>query len=239
MKDWSLPKLFESLHSGIENELAIAREAFAHAPTKGDVSQNIWIKLLNTYLPKRYATIGAHIVDSNGTFSDQIDVVILDRQYSPFIFTLEGHSIIPAESVYAVFEAKQTVNAALVKYTRDKVASVRKLHRTSISIPHAGGTYDPKPLPHILGGILTLESEWTPPLGDPFAAAIAGNVGDEVLDLGCIAVHGIFRCVGDHAEITPSKKAATVFLLELIAQLQELATVPMIDIRAYARWLDV
>jgi hypothetical protein len=135
MKDWSLPKLFESLHRGIENELATARAAFAHAPTKGDVSENIWIELLNTYLPKRYATIGAHVVDSNGTFSDQIDVVIFDRQYSPFIFTLEGHSIIPAESVYAVFEAKQTVNAGLVKYAQDKVASVRKLHRTSAQTP--------------------------------------------------------------------------------------------------------
>jgi hypothetical protein len=34
-------------------------------------------------------------------------------------------------------------------------------------------------------------------------------------------------------------KPATAFLLELIARLQEKATVPMIDVRAYARWLDV
>ena len=31
--------------------------------------------------------------------------------------------------------------------------------------------------------------------------------------------------------------AATAFLFELIARLQALATVPMIDIRAYAAWL--
>jgi len=34
-------------------------------------------------------------------------------------------------------------------------------------------------------------------------------------------------------------RPATAFLLELIARLQEQATVPMIDVRAYARWLDV
>ena len=34
-------------------------------------------------------------------------------------------------------------------------------------------------------------------------------------------------------------KPATAFLLELIERLQEKATVPMIDVRAYARWLDV
>ena len=32
-------------------------------------------------------------------------------------------------------------------------------------------------------------------------------------------------------------KPATAFLLELIARLQAIATVPMIDVRAYARWL--
>jgi len=177
-------------------------------------------------------------LDSKGTLSDQIDVVVFDRQYSPFIFDFQGQSIIPAESVYAVFEAKQTVNASLVQYARDKVASVRKLHRTSLPIPHAGGTYEPKQLTNILGGILTLDSDWKPALGKPFSKAIAKNTGDDLLDIGCVASHGIFRRVGAGFEVTPTNKAATAFLLELVAQLQELATVPMIDIRAYAKWID-
>jgi len=37
--------------------------------------------------------------------------------------------------------------------------------------------------------------------------------------------------------VTPQGKAATAFLFELIALLQGSATVPMIDIRAYAKWL--
>jgi hypothetical protein len=36
---------------------------------------------------------------------------------------------------------------------------------------------------------------------------------------------------------SPLTKAATAFLFELIARLQLCATVPMIDIRAYATWL--
>jgi len=34
---------------------------------------------------------------------------------------------------------------------------VRRLHRTSLPIPHAGGTYQPKALTPILGGILTFD----------------------------------------------------------------------------------
>jgi hypothetical protein len=63
---------------------------------------------------------------------------------------------------------------------------------------------------------------------------------DERLDMGCVAAHGIF-CVdetGDNYAINEKGKPATAFLLELIARLQGSATVPMIDIRAYAQWLD-
>jgi hypothetical protein len=42
------------------------------------------------------------VVDSNGDFSQQIDVLVFDRQYSPLIFEYEGQTVIPAESVYAV-----------------------------------------------------------------------------------------------------------------------------------------
>jgi hypothetical protein len=140
---WSLPKLLAGLHEDMEARLSVARKAFAHAPTKGDASEKVWLDLFRTYLPERYSAETAHVVDNDGNFSDQIDVVIFDRQYTPFIFNFEGQVIIPAESVYAVFEAKQTINAALVSYARAKAASIRRLKRTSLPIPHAGGTYAP------------------------------------------------------------------------------------------------
>lgn len=238
MNEWSLKRLLAGLHEDIEARLSVARASFGHGSTKGNASESVWLQLLETYLPRRYQTAAAHVVDSRGEFSDQIDVVIFDRQYTPLIFYYEGQTVVPAESVYAVFEAKQTINAGQVAYAQAKVASVRRLYRTSLPIPHAGGTYPPKPLPHILGGILAFDSDWLPPLGDPLAAAL--NEGDALghLDFGCIAAHGIFTCDKSGCyEYTPPGKPATSFLLELIARLQETATVPMIDVRAYAKWL--
>src|SRR6266851_4445905 len=138
---WSLSKLLAGLHDDIEQRLSIAREAFAHPGTKGDASESVWLELFRTYLPQRYQAETAHVVDSKGTFSDQIDVLLFDRQYSPFIFRFQGQTIVPAESVYAAFEAKQSINATQVEYAQKKVASVRRLHRTSLPIPHAGGVY--------------------------------------------------------------------------------------------------
>jgi hypothetical protein len=133
----------------------------------------VWLELLQTYLPQRYQATSAHVVDSEGRFSEQIDVVVFDRQYSPFIFNFQGQKVIPAESVYGVFEAKQTINADQVAYARKKVDSVRRLHRTSLPIPHAGGTFPPKTLQHIIGGLLTLESDWSPGLGEPLSRALS------------------------------------------------------------------
>jgi len=235
---WSLPHLLAGLHEDIEKRLSTARKTFAHAPTKGDASENVWLELLNTYLPKRYQAAKAHVVDSKGDFSEQIDVLVFDRQYSPFIFNYEGQTIVPAESVYAAFESKQTLDAKKITYARKKVMSVRKLVRTSLPIPHAGGTYPAKVPGHILGGFLAFESDWNPPLDKPLLEALEAGNGMGRLDLGCIAAHGTFGCDAKACyTIIPQGKPATAFLFELIARLQELATVPMIDLRAYARWL--
>jgi len=238
MTGWSLSRLLGGLHDDIEQRLRTSRQTFGHPGTKGDASEAVWLQLLQTYLPERYAAASAHVVDSAGIFSDQIDVVVFDRQYSPFIFHFEGQKIIPAESVYAAFEAKQSINAEQVAYAQKKVASVRQLHRTSLPIPHAGGTYPPKPPSNILGGLLTFESDWKPALGGALTQALSAGDSTGRLDLGCVAAHGLFSCdkAGCHTA-TPQGKAATAFLLELIARLQDTATVPMIDVRAYAKWL--
>lgn len=239
MSDWSLSALLASLHDDIQNRLATVRRTIHHPGSKGDASENVWIDLLDRYLPKRYQVAKAHVVDSRGNFSQQIDVVVFDRQYSPFIFTYEKQTIIPAESVYAVFEAKQTADAGLVTYAQEKVESVRRLHRTSLPIPHAGGVFPAKPLIPILGGILTFESEWNPAMGAPLASVLQKGIGDRRLDLGCIASHGHFfhEAGADHYSFVNESKPATAFLFKLISRLQFSGTVPMIDIEAYAEWL--
>jgi hypothetical protein len=239
MATWSLHQLLSGLHEDISRRLELSRKSLGHPGTKGDASEGVWLELLQKYLPARYRAERAHVVDSKGAFSQQIDVVIFDRQYSPFIFDFEDQKVIPAESVYAVFEAKQTINSSLIAYAQEKALSVRRLHRTSLPIPHAGGIYPPKTPARILAGILSFESEWSPALGEALEKALSNMPEESRLDLGCVAAHGVFACDPNACYVlTLSDKAATVFLFELIARLQTVATVPMIDVSAYARWLE-
>ena len=236
---WDLSVLLAELHKDIQQRLERARGSFGHAVTKGDASESVWVELLDTYLPKRYQVMKAHVVDSDGTFSEQMDVVVFDRQYSPFIFRFGGQAIIPAESVYAVFEAKQVADRENVLYAQQKVTSVRRLRRTSLPIPYVEGTYKPKPLIPIIGGLLAFESAWNPPLGESLRSALNADLRDGRLNIGCIAANGHFAFddgTGDY-DLISERKPAAAFLFRLIGQLQTSGTVPMIDINAYARWL--
>lgn len=237
MTDWSLPALFEGVHEKVHAELELARRAYAHPTTKGDASENVWLHLFNTYLPRRYRAAKAFVADSNNEFSLQLDVVIYDELYTPPVFAMGAVTIIPAESVYAVFEAKQTANADNLRQAHEKAASVRRLLRTSAPVINAGVSMPGRAPQPILAGLLSLESDWTPAFGTPLRDQLLAADPDSHLDLGCFASKGYF--VRDHEliKIDEQPKATTAFLFELIARLQALGTVPALDARAYARWL--
>lgn len=235
MSQVTLATLLEHLHGGVEEELTRARKALAHPTDKGDASESVWIELLKKHLPKRYAVCKAHVVDSQGNFSDQIDVVVHDRQYSPLVFSFKDAMFIPAESVYAVFEAKQEATAETISYAQEKAASVRRLRRTSIPVPTVSGTQPPKAPGLIICGLLTLTSPWKPPLGQTMLDHLQAHRAEGKLDMGCVADAGVFfqRPDGSY-DLQGIQRSATHFLFELLARLQELGTVPMLDVRAYA-----
>lgn len=173
------------------------------------------------------------MIDSRGSRSDQIDMVIFDRHFTPTLLDQQNHRYIPAEAVYAVFECKPNLDKSYVEYAGQKAASVRKLHRTSVSIAHAGGTYPAKPPFPIIAGIVTSKASWADGLGVSFKAALP--VGDEVLDCGCALNDGAFDSFDGSLQIVPAEGALIYFLFRLLSKLQAQGTVPAIDWAAYAK----
>ena len=235
----TLNELFLALHDRLACELGITRRTVGHTGTMGTVSEGQWIKMLYEHLPKRYKVNRAFVIDSKGACSDQIDIVIHDRQYSPFVLNYGDALYVPAESVYAVFEVKQAMNAEQVRYAAKKIASVRALHRTSIDIPTASAVLKAKPLHHIIGGLLTVDCDWCPPFDSPFQSAINTSSEEGRLDIGCSAHQGMFEVhyTEKNAATTEarlSNASLALFLLRLIDRLRSIATVPAIDILAYA-----
>ncbi|QDV85398.1 DUF6602 domain-containing protein [Planctomycetes bacterium TBK1r] len=239
-----LAGLFKSRQKATEAAQELNREYAIHQGTKGEATESSWIDLLQEYLPNRYAIERAMVVDSNGEASQQIDIVIFDRQYTPFVINFGGIVYIPAESVYAVFEVKQDISKDHVEYTSEKVQSVRRLLRTSAMITDHTGQARQKQLFEIPAGILTLSSSWTPGLGDSFEEAIQNSWTTEhgKIHLGCVLSEGGFRVVKESEKLTIEKSdreaSLMYFLMSLFKTLQPLGTVPAVDMNEYLKWIE-
>lgn len=235
----NIKNLFYGLQQQMQQRLETNRGFISHPGSKGDTLETNWKNLLCDYLPQRYSVDSAFIIDCQNNISEQIDVVIYDRQYSPFVFNQDGVKYIPAESVYAIFEVKQDISKDYIIYAAEKAESVRKLQRTSAPIPHAGGYYEPKPLNKIIAGILTVSSVWTPGLGESFKTHISALSGDQKLDIGCSLNAGAFKFDDENQLIISSTEESLIFFfLNLLIELQKLGTIPAMDILKYAESLE-
>jgi hypothetical protein len=233
-----LTDILDGLQARLEGGLRGTRSAVTHSGTRGEASEDDWLRVLNDHLPHRYQANRAFVIDSHGESSEQIDIVIYDRQYSPLLYNQANQRYVPAESVYAILEVKQDLTREHILYAGQKAASVRRLHRTSAPVPHLQGVATPRPLPRIVAGIVTYQSSWAPPFGVPFRDALSRLTADHQLDVGCSLLHGAFEVRypshGDPDVVAVEGPRSLVqFLLRLLNQLQSLATAPAIDYEAY------
>ncbi len=179
-------------------------------------------------------------MDADGRRSDQMDIIVFDRQYSPPLFVAGNVQYVPAEAVYAVFEVKQRINSRNLRLACDKAASVRSLRRTSAAITSADGTLDPKPLHRILAGILALSNSYSGVFGKALKEMMAGGRQERQLDLGCALNDGSFlaRYRGadvENIESGPASSSLVSFMFRFLDALQSIGTVPAIDYSEYMK----
>ena len=199
----STPINISDLFLGLQNQMKVQlntnREIILHPSSKGDALENVWIEWLRKYLPNRYCVDKAIVIDCNGNLSHQIDMVIYDQQYTPFVFTQNGIHYIPAEGVYAAFEIKPDLKGSVnvdgkaisyIEYAGKKIESVRILKRTSTNIIDRGELKRPRPLTKIIGGILTSVNTYEKV--QTIENHFSNLKGLLSLDMGCIVEGGSF-----------------------------------------------
>ncbi|WP_245545448.1 DUF6602 domain-containing protein [Fluviicola taffensis] len=247
--------------------LSTNREFITHPGSKGDALENAWIEWLRAYLPNRYSVDKAIVIDHEGNTSHQMDIVIYDNWFTPFIFTQNGFHYIPAEGVYAVFEVKPDIKGNVddqtyIEYAANKIESVRKLHRTSTDMINSGKKFPPRPLTKILGGILCSTNTYTHKNNDTIQEHIKKQIGLKSIDLGCIADYGSFfvdyepneeimetgqekylefYAARNFNEIRFSKQenSLVTFFMQLTRYLQQaIGTVPAINLQSYLDKID-
>lgn len=217
-----------------------------HGTIVGTGTEHGWYGFLTGFLPRRYGVATGKVVDSAGHQSEQIDLIVYDAFYSPLLFVVADATFVPAESVYAVFEVKQTLNKEHLDAAASKADSVRRLHRTSALIPNQFGRKDLRKdlndLP-ILAGILTSGSEWSTPYHDVLRPHLEAQSLSGAIDLGCALGDGSFDTERDpvsagrglrELSVSVPDRSLSYFTMRLLHKLQQLGTVGAIDYEAYA-----
>lgn len=240
---FDLHRAFINKQTALKASFLAIRDVTSHGTTRGDVSEGDWTGLMRDFLPTRYEVGPIFAVDHHGDMSEQIDVAVYDKHYSPQWFGGANNvRFVPIESVYAVFEVKPELNAKYTKAAIKKVASVRKLERTSAHVVHKGGKYRPNEiaLSPIIGGILTTRNGWTSPLAkldkhqpgpdDPGFL----NIG-VALDDFCFDYTPTLTGTSVTTERTTSLHGQQLihFAIRLFRQLQAIGTVPAVDMEKY------
>lgn len=245
-----LSKLYCNIQKEMIASLNLSASAVVHSGTKGDATENDWINFFKSYLPTRYKVDKGIVIDSKGNQSQQIDIIIYDNHYSYFVFHRDDTLLVPAESVYAVFEVKQNLNKEHIQYAGNKAKSVRELLRTSAPIKHAGGQYPPKELHEIVSGLLTTTCDWQEPIQSKVVKNLKERDYPERLDLVCSINNSTFS-VNNNVFLSEydseanyeilfceSNKSLVYLLLSLLKKLQDIGTVPAISFSDYEEPID-
>lgn len=263
MNKIELPELFASMQQQMSAQLSTNRAFIHHPGSKGDSLENAWIEWLRSYLPNRYSVDKAIIIDHIGNTSHQIDVVIYDNYFTPFIFTQNGFHYVPAEGVYAIFEVKPDIKGnvgsdSYIEYAGKKIESVRQLARTSTSMINSGRQFPPRPLTKILGGILATTNTYTHKNNNTIKQHLEDLGGLKGIDLGCVVDYGSFyvdydgeediteenlsKRINDYYEyrqfndlnFSKAENSLITFFMQLTRYLQQaIGTIPAIDLQAY------
>lgn len=249
-KTIDLKKAFLDRQKLLSSELGIPLQFTSHPTTIGDASEANWGRMLRSFLPSRYEVGPVFALDAVGGLSQQIDIAVYDRQYSPLWFQSGHNRFVPVESIYAVFEVKQNVDLENLRYAAQKVASVRRLSRTSAKIVDIYGTHpgpDPATRP-ILGGLLALRSDWEGGLeGKTGKGHLESLKGDEWLDLGLALKDAAFDRIPEDANtevLTPGLEFAVTgtqlifFVMHLFRRLQAIGSAMAVDLEIYERVLE-
>lgn len=227
-KKINIQKLFSALDEEMRLKLSSKIDEIYHPTAKGDESELNWIGLLRTYLPERYTVDSGFVVDHKGNISEQIDIIIYDRHFTPFIFRGENVVYIPAEGVYAVFEVKPHFDKKYYNYAIKKLKSVKVLKRTSAAFVHAQGE-STKKLHNIIGGILTKENK-----SKAFFKKI--TIGSDLSIL--LSLDSGIKVINDETiEEQDKQPVLAFFLLKLIEKLRALGSVPALEVDKYLEFI--
>lgn len=105
----------------------------AHNGLSGSCREDFWTNFFRGIIPQKFAMEkGVIIIDSFGNRSKEVDIAIIDNQYTPYVFNYGNLKFIPIEAVAIVIECKSSEwnKDAVIEWSK----TINKLESVSAGI---------------------------------------------------------------------------------------------------------
>lgn len=124
-----VPALVEQMSEELKHNFEKRARLFSHPGESGEAREAALREILGNYLPGRCGVDTGFVVDSNWNESQQTDIVVYDRNYSPVFEIVDGKRYFPCETVLAVGEVKASIASEQLEDAFAKIESVKTLKR--------------------------------------------------------------------------------------------------------------
>ena len=133
--EFSIKDVFDKVSQRMRIDFEESRDALNHPTLKGDAAEEIVRDFFKKYLPKNLTITSGIVIDSEGHFSKQIDIIICDAFKSPVFYEKKDIRVIPIETVYAVIEVKSVLKGGQISSICDNMNSIKKMKKQAFYIP--------------------------------------------------------------------------------------------------------
>ena len=100
-----------------------------HRPSKGSIREREVIKeYLEKYLPGNIGISNGECISTDGTVSSECDIILYEKNTTPYLVHKDGYQVFPIECVYGVIEVKSKLNKNELK---DSIAKIKKIKSMS------------------------------------------------------------------------------------------------------------
>lgn len=190
---------------------AIRRDFASHRPSAGDNREDLVESFLSQHLPKRFGVSTGMVISSEGVFSNQADLVVVDDQNNAPLYASTRSKLWPAEAVAAFIEVKTSLGPAEIA---DAVAKARRFKTLRRIFCDAGHTQRITDSLFVLWG-------FDAPSAETFKAnlanALAGVPRAEQPDLVIVPDRLVARA-GTYLELSKLGQPSSPYRAQLVAQ---------------------
>ena len=126
----------EQTFKGIKDKMLIdfteISSQVKHCASKGSIREREVIKeYLEKYLPGNIGISNGECISVDGTVSPECDIILYEKNTTPYLIHKDGYQVFPIECVYGVIEVKSKLDKAQLKDSIEKIKKIKSMHKNA------------------------------------------------------------------------------------------------------------